>query len=312
MHELAGCLEGASLVGRIGLQPEELALLLHPAAMDIGQHAHSLDHLGIAQRAVRILLGTDRRPISRQQRWTGAALVEPGQHHLHHGTQHSRPAQHRTDGEQDERKHQRDRRLHRRREYRMRQKIPQGTEIVHRLDRRRAQATQVGLVNRLEHTRRHTPVKQLASFAHGLGARPVQHLHHHENEQHQQREHGQCQMVAAVDHSTVDLEHVEGRRQYQQARQQGKAEGTPEIRLECQQGLGQFWLFLVGIHAIFSSTIRYSGHSSPCGARSATSPTPTGSSQKLSSNSLSARCMSTISRKRHCWNAASSSGHKPS
>ena len=43
---------------------------------------------------------------------------------------------------------------------------------------------------------------------HELTARPVKHLHQHENRQDGEREHGQRHMVAAVHHAVINLQHV--------------------------------------------------------------------------------------------------------
>ena len=272
-------------------------LLLHPATVDVVQHAHGLDDFGVAQRAVGILLGRDRRAVGLGQRRVGAAFIEPRQAYLHQRPRHRGPAQHRAGEKQDEHEHQRDRGLHERAQHRVMEKVAHGTEVVHGLYARRPHAPQIGLVHGLKDARRHALIEQLPGLAHGLGARPVEHLHDDVSDDENHRQHDEGGVAAAVHHALIDLEHVGGGCQYEQRTDEGETEGAPVVRLEGQDGFMQLGRFLVGVHAV-SSTIRYAGISSAPWGGAAAVRSSASANQNASSKPPSSWRDSTISRRR--------------
>jgi len=117
LQQLGDGLKTARPLRRQRLQIQKIALLAQPPAVRIAQHAHRLDHLGIAQRVVGILLRLNGRTVGLHQRRLGTALIEPGHERLHYGKHQGRPAQHRADQEQQHHHDQRNGRLQQRQQH---------------------------------------------------------------------------------------------------------------------------------------------------------------------------------------------------
>ena len=224
-----GLVATGSLRG-LGLQVQKLTLLVHPAGMNVAQHAHGLDDLGVAQRAVGVLLGGDGAAVGLHQRGLGATLVEPAHHRQHQGKHQRHPAQHRADQKQQHRAHQRHGHLHHGQQRGRRQKIAHLPKIVQRLLRAAGNAAQVGLENRLKNTSGQLRIQGIASGAHQFATGPLQHFHEHIHAQHQQGQHDQRGMAAAVDYAAIDFQHVASGRQHQQAGEQAEPASADKIR----------------------------------------------------------------------------------
>ena len=216
-------------VRRQRLQVQKLALPGHPAAVNVAQHAHGLNHLRIAQRAVGVLLGGNGVAVRGHQRRLGVALVEPADEHLQQRADNRRPAQHRADSKHQRQKHQRDRRFHQRQQRRRAEKIAQRAQVVERLQAAAGDFFQIRLEDGAENPLAQLGVELGAGLVHDLRACPFQHLHQHISAQHRQRQHGQCQVVAAVDDAVIDFEHVAAGREHQQAGKQAEPGGARKV-----------------------------------------------------------------------------------
>ena len=297
LQKLADCLESSRMVRSPRLQAQKLTLLFLPAAVNVPQHPHRLNHLRIAQRVVCIGLGPNRAAVGLQHVGRGAALIQNPHRHLQDGAQHGRPTKPRAHQKQQRHENQRNGRLHHCTHRRARQKFANGAQVVHGLNRSATQATQIARVNAVKHPVGQYLVEQLARLVHRFRARPVQRFHHHIGGHHHQRQHPQRHVAAAVHHAVVHLQHVHRGHQHQQPAQQRKTKRPPVKRRERQHNHLQLGRGFLLTHAT-SSTIKYSGISP--GAASSCAPSPDDASaspsQKLNTNVLPPSRVSTISR----------------
>lgn len=93
LHKLGNGLKGASAIRRQRLKAKKFPLLVLPALVHITQHAHGLDHFGIAQGPIGILLSGNGAAVGLHQRRFRGALIEPGHHHLDDTKYQRSPAQ---------------------------------------------------------------------------------------------------------------------------------------------------------------------------------------------------------------------------
>ncbi len=248
LQQLAQRLEAARAFRRRCLQTQDGALRFLPAALQMAQHSHGFDDLGIAQTVVGILLGRDGLAVGLREQRPGASLVGPGDRDLQGREHYGRPTQDRTDEKQQQHHHQRDRRFHPGQQRGRVEEIANELEVMERLRRAPGDLLQACRKDGVEDAFTELCIEAYACRAHDFAARPFEHFHQCVGAEHGEGQHQQGDMVAAVDHPVVDLEHVDRRREHEQARQQAEATRAQKIRSERNQGLVQFAGSGIGIH----------------------------------------------------------------
>jgi hypothetical protein len=240
LPELGGGIEAAGRVRGLRLHRQHNLLSFHPRPVNIPEHAHRFNDLGIAQGAVCVLLGRNGRHVGCHQGGAGGPLIEPGQSALHDGANDRRPSEQGAHGKDQHQKNQCGREFHRGQNRGRRKKLAKGAKVLHGLRRSPGQFLQVGLERQVEKPCGHQSVQRIAGTVHDGRARPVEELHHDIRPHHQHGQHQERHVAAAVDDTVIDFKHVGTWSQHEQTGQQAEPGRPHKIRAQLRDGVAEF------------------------------------------------------------------------
>ncbi|MCY1349948.1 hypothetical protein D9M69_361660 [compost metagenome] len=215
-HEAAGAVDVGGAVGRLGLLLEDAPVAAVPALADRRQHAHGLDHFGIAQVVVGEGAGGHRGLVGLRQRAAGDHLGEQGQGEENHRADQGDDAQQRVYEEDHQQVDGRPGSVEEGEQAVTGEELANLGQVLQGLRRVAAGAAQVALEGRIEDALVQAHVQPVAEADQHRGTHHLQQRHQHVEPEDQHREHHQGGDVAAGQHAVVDLHHVHRRRQHHQ------------------------------------------------------------------------------------------------
>ena len=240
LEELVRRHRSGNLPRSVCLQLQVLALDRHPAVVQLRAHSHRAHHLGVVQRGGRVRLRADGLLARLAECGAGAALGHPGQQQLDGSDHGCRIAEDRIDQEDDDEEEQRSWRIEDGQHRRSRDELAQGAEVAEDGRPADTQLAQVGLEDCGEEAPGELAVEHLAGSRQHFPTHPLEGLHQRIAAEHEQRQHQQRFLTAAVHHPVIDLEHVDGGRQDQQVDADAEQQGSPGERRQRGQRTREF------------------------------------------------------------------------
>ncbi|MNZ55027.1 hypothetical protein D3C78_729450 [compost metagenome] len=231
-HETPDAADVGRAVGRQGLPLEDAHVALEPAAADRRQHAHRLDHLGVAQVVVGVDAGLLRRLVGLGQRLARGDFGEHGQAHQDQRADQGDQRQDRVDQVGDQQVDRRPRRIEEGEQRIAGEELAHLRQILQGLRRISAGTAEVALEGGSEDALVQLHVEAVADTDQHARAGDLQQCHQHVQAAHQDGQHQQRGDVAADQGAVVDLHHVHRRRQHQQVdhatERAQRVEGMPQ------------------------------------------------------------------------------------
>ena len=199
------------------MELQEFALLDHPFGVDVAHHAHGLNHLGVSEGAVGVVLRIDGASVGFGQDRHGFLFGVVGNVDLHHGAEHGHDTEPGAHNEDDDQKHQGHGRIEHGHDGARGQKFTQGLEIIEALNGAAGNALDVGFKRHVKESAPERAIELQCELLKEVLANKLQNLHHHVRTNHQDGQHHQSDHASGVDHAVVDFEHVHGGRKRKRA-----------------------------------------------------------------------------------------------
>ena len=227
LDQLGDGVVGTGRVRRVGLELQEFALLDHPFGVDVAHHAHGLNHLGVSEGAVGVVLRIDGASVGFGQDRHGFLFGVVGNVDLHHGAEHGHDTEPGAHNEDDDQKHQGHGRIEHGHDGARGQEFTQGFEVIEALDGAAGDALDIGLKSDVKEAAPEVAIKVQGELLKEVVAHELQELHHDVAADHQDGEHDEGDHASGVDHAVIDLKHVDGGCQRERADHQTVEDGTP-------------------------------------------------------------------------------------
>ncbi|MNP02209.1 hypothetical protein D3C76_940570 [compost metagenome] len=238
-HEAPRAGDVGGAVGSQRLPFEDAQVALEPAAADRRQHAHRLDHFGVAQVVVGIDAGLLRCLVGLGQRLAGGDFGEHGQAHQDQRADQDDQRQYRVDQIGDQQVDRRPRRVEEGEQGVAGEELADLGKVLQGLRRISAGAAEVALEGGGEDALVQVHVQAVADPDQHAPAGDFQQRHQQVQAAYQDGQHHQGGDVAADQGAVVDLHHVHRRRQHQQvdhAAERGeRVEGTAKTKQHVRQ-----------------------------------------------------------------------------
>ncbi len=219
---------------------EERLVQPFPAPAHAAEHAHRLDHLGVAQVVAGQLAGLDRQLAGLGQRRTGGAFVEPGEGHQGQRADQREQAE---PGVEEEDHQQVDREPGCVEEGEQRlagDELAQGGQVVQRLAGLLAAGAQVAFEGGGVDPPVQLAVEAFADPHQDEAAQRLQRAHEDEHAKRHQGQHQQGDFVGRGQHAVVHLQHVQRGHQHQQVDHPGERRHAAQCAAAGRQGLFDF------------------------------------------------------------------------
>ncbi|MCY1410005.1 hypothetical protein D9M71_253670 [compost metagenome] len=238
-------------------------MALVPALADRRQHAHGVDHLGIAQVVVGVAGGSEGGVIGFGQRFLRRLLGEIGQAHQDQRADQGEQSQQRVDQVGDQQVDRRPRCIEEREQAIAGEELTNLREILQGLGRITSGAVQVALECSGEDAAVEVHVQAVADPDQHAGADHFQGGHQQEQAYHQHGQHRQRRDVATDQSPIIDLQHVHGGCQHHHV--DDTAEPCQRIKTAAQakERVGQFG---AGARLFVHFGHTYPNAGCPCGA----------------------------------------------
>ena len=184
--------------------------------MDITQHAHGFDDLGVSQRAAGVALCLDGRTIGLAEQRHGSFFSGPGNGHLHQGTGQRHETQPGADERHQDQEDERCRRVKHGRHGAGGNELTQSTQVGEGLRCATGHTTQIGREGGFKKAVPKGAINAFASTVEQACPKQVEQFHHGIGQQDHGKQPPQGAFASAVDDPVVNLQHEPCGHQHQQ------------------------------------------------------------------------------------------------